>query len=201
MAGYSPGKSRAMAKALRDPERAKAMFRGMVEVADPTPISDILAIKENPRDPLNYLAAIPMLGNAAAFAKAIRRSNIDDLPADQKWRFDDDSTPDDMRQVFAEEFITDLELNDLQGQDLIDEVESLRKVDEDLYQAVGENLPSYMRNVDARTIESATRLEMEDARRIAEELQGASPEVVARAYKDLEVNDPMVLQLVQRILK
>lgn len=187
-------RGRMLAKQMREnPEQLGTIL----SVMDPTPISDVKAIADEPTNWFNYLAAVPFLGNAAKFAKAIKRSNIDDLPADQRWRFDEDATPDEMRKVFAEEYITDLELNDLKGQDLIDEVGQLRQVDEDLYNAVGENLPDYMRNVD---LTPPTDLQVKDAQGLIQELMGADATTLERAYKDLADNDPKILKLVQDAL-
>ena len=85
-------------------------------------IRGVQDLKEDPSDPWNYLAAIPMLGRAAAFAKAIRKGNINDLPKENQWRYDESTTPQEMRQHYAEDYIGDLQDAELQGQDLIDEV-------------------------------------------------------------------------------
>jgi hypothetical protein len=171
---------------------------------DPTPASDIAALKEDPTDPWNYLAAVPMLGNAAQFARAIRKGDALDLPKDFQWRVDKDTTPDEMRKIYAEEFITDLEVEGLEGQALIDEVMELQKVDPDLYEAVGEHMPDFMKNIDTttETFESLSdvgkAVAMEDANRIIAELAGSPPEVIQQALKELAQNDPAVLQLVRQ---
>ena len=170
-------------------------------------IRGIQDLKEDPSDPWNYLAAIPMLGRAGAFAKAIRRNNINDLPKENQWRYDSTTTPQEMRKHYAEDYIGDLQDADLQGQELIDEVLELKKVDEDLYNAVGENMPDYMKNVDTTPPKTFSQLEpnqqrwaMEDAREIVSELMEAPAETVAQTLSDLAQNDPPVLELVKRAL-
>ena len=170
-------------------------------------IRGIQDLKEDPSDPWNYLAAVPMLGRAAAFAKAIRRSNVDDLPKESQWRYDEQSTPQEMRRHYAEDYIGDLQDADLQGQELIDEVMELKRVDEDLYNAVGENMPDYMKNVDttppatfSQLDESAQRYALQDAQEIVAELAQAPPQEIAQALSDLAQNDPPVRELVVRAL-
>lgn len=170
-------------------------------------IRGVQDLKEDPSDPWNYLAAVPMLGRAAAFAKAIRKGNINDLPKENQWRYDESTTPQEMRQHYAEDYIGDLQDAELQGQDLIDEVMELKAVDEDLYQAVGENMPSYMKNVDTTPPKTFSQLDvdaqryaMQDAQEIVADLIDAPPEELAQTLSDLAQNDPPVLELVKRAL-
>lgn len=210
-------RGRVMAKMLREnPE----VFRMAAEVVDPTPISDALAIKDDPTNPLNYLAAVPMLGNAVPFAKAIRKLKAgkklgpDDLP-DHNWRYDDTVTPEELRKDFAEDFLTDIEYEDLKGQDLIDEVEGLRKVDEDLYNAVGENMPDYMRNIDAEDMAATTKSAPElpsktsgptpdntklEAMMVLEQLRDAPLRYQLEVMADLREKNPVLWKVVSKVL-
>ena len=199
-------RGRMLAKALSPENRETADLA--LQFTEPYgTIRGIQDLKEDPSDPWNYLAAIPMLGRAGAFAKAIRRNNIDDLPKESQWRYDSTTTPQEMRKHYAEDYIGDLQDADLQGQELIDEVLELKKVDEDLYNAVGENMPDYMKNVDTTPPKTFSQLEpnqqrwaMEDAREIVSELMEAPAETVAQTLSDLAQNDPPVLELVKRAL-
>lgn len=199
-------RGRMLAKALSPENRETADLA--LQFTEPYgTIRGIQDLKEDPSDPWNYLAAIPMLGRAGAFAKAIRKNNIDDLPKESQWRYDSTTTPQEMRKHYAEDYIGDLQDADLQGQELIDEVLELKKVDEDLYNAVGENMPDYMKNVDTTPPKTFSQLEpnqqrwaMEDAREIVSELMEAPAETVAQTLSDLAQNDPPVLELVKRAL-
>lgn len=199
-------RGRMLAKALSPENRETADLA--LQFTEPYgTIRGIQDLKEDPSDPWNYLAAIPMLGRAGAFAKAIRRNNINDLPKENQWRYDSTTTPQEMRKHYAEDYIGDLQDADLQGQELIDEVLELKKVDEDLYNAVGENMPDYMKNVDTTPPKTFSQLEpnqqrwaMEDAREIVSELMEAPAETVAQTLSDLAQNDPPVLELVKRAL-
>jgi len=144
-----------MADALRQGVQKYGPYaRLTAELLDPTPVSDAVAIVEEPTNPLNYLAAIPLVGNAAVFAKAAqaaRRGKFDPdmLPEDVRYRFDEDATDEDIKRVFAEEFITELEANDVKGLDIVENAEQVADIDQGLYDAISKEMPDYMKNIDA----------------------------------------------------
>jgi hypothetical protein len=74
MAGYAQGKARALAKALRqNPSAGRDVLGAMAEFTEPYgTISGVRDLLQEPTDPLNWVAAMPVIGGAGRFVKKSR---------------------------------------------------------------------------------------------------------------------------------
>jgi hypothetical protein len=73
---YARGRAEALAKALRDEDKVKALMSGMAEMTEPYGTAASLSrIYEGEADAFDYLAAVPVLGLPARAVKGMNRMN------------------------------------------------------------------------------------------------------------------------------